>query len=428
MTSHSAAPRRLLGFRLLAVILTGLACLLAAELFLRLVPSALPADYRSTFPLRGIELFNRGVLARTPIDGVPIPYRFGPQQDFYSGPPNGLQALGLVAPRDNPDESRYSNIHFRIDRRGLPNPLEIEAADVLLVGDSFTGGLGALSPAGLQQRLQEATGAPIFNLGIPSIGAQREAWLLREVGLALEPRAVIWFFFGGNDLADARAVERHRQNGINTHADLFPDFAWPRSFVVDLARHKFARSSQTTDPAEPVDRSMPGFIYPASDGPRPVWFYPAYLREMTRTGESLAADRGWALSRDVLQRIDETLRQRSTRWLVVYVPSKPEVYLSRVAEDPPLAFRMASFGASDPVASSAQEFWQLALERRGQLETLLGNFCAEQGIDFLSLTPYLEQLADAGQLGYFSADSHWNEIGQGAALDPLVEWLTVAAP
>ncbi len=404
-------------FRLLAVLLTAAVCALLLEGFTRTFPAALPDWYRSTLPLAGIEFFHPGVLAETPIQGVPIPYRFGQRREFRGGPPHDLQDIGLVAAEDNPDRERGLRVQFRFDRWGLANPADLDSADVVLLGDSFTLATGVLSPPGLQARLQQRTGLAMFNLGIPAIGPQRAAWLLEEHGLARRPQAVIWFIFGGNDLADAAAVERHQAAGIRTYADLFDRPARPRSLLFDLVV-KAVSGPEAPPPAD----SLPGFSFPAGGGEQRIWFHPEYLRQLARPRDQLEADPAWAIAAGVLGRVAADLEQRPIRLLVVYLPSKPEVYLPWVREDQALAYRVASFGAAAP-ADSAEDFWRLTNENRGELESLLEDFCAVQSIAFLSLTGPLTDLARDGELGYLAADTHWNEIGQGAALEPLAAWL-----
>ena len=417
----SDASRSRSRFRLLTAALVAAVCLLILEGFLRVVPGVLPAWYRSTFPLAGIELFERGILAATPIDGVPIPYRLGPLGDYRGGPPADLQAMGVVDAADNPDRERYPEIHIHIDRWGLVNPRDVEAADVLLVGDSYARAAGALSPPGLQSFLERRTDLTFFNLGVPAIGPQREAWLLEHVGLTRDPRAVIWFFFGGNDLADAAAVAEHEQNGVRTYADLFPDFIRPRSLLLDLIR-KSAGRDREPPPSARSTVPLPAFSL-AAGGDRRLWFHPRYLRQLARSRDQLRADPGWLIAARVLNDVAAELARRRIRLLVVYVPSKPQVYLPWVRQDMDLVWRVARFGGATAPGESAEHFWRLAIDHRSQLEALLREHCAARDVDFFSLTEPLVGLARRGELGYLAADSHWNEIGQGVAVEPLARWL-----
>ena len=50
-------------------------------------------------------------------------------------------------------------------------------------------------------------------------------------------------------------------------------------------------------------------------------------------------------------------------------------------------------------------------------------FCESENIEFISLRPQLEELAAKGTLGFHSADTHWNVIGQATAVQPLKKWL-----
>jgi len=62
-------------------------------------------------------------------------------------------------------------------------------------------------------------------------------------------------------------------------------------------------------------------------------------------------------------------------------------------------------------------------EHGGVGNRLLEDFCRREGIDHLSLTPFLEGLVASGKPAYFAGDTHWSPLGQKAVLDPLLEWL-----
>lgn len=391
-----------------------IASLISVEIVLRGFPTLLPPWYRASFPAGGIEFFQPGILARTPIEGVPLPYRFGPPGEVIGPAPRDLETRGLVSPEENLDSRRYPRIRYRIDSKGFPNPAEMHRADVVLVGDSFTVATGLLEPPGLQTRLAETTGLEVFNLAVPSIGPQREAWLLETIGLGLEPRAVVWMFFGGNDLEEAERLDLQLEKGIKTYADLFPDFRWPRSFLIDFLTKLSAQEPSSHD------ATLPGFVFA---GEERLWLSPNYLQALARNRAELASHRGWGATKKVLRRVARRSQSLEIRLLVVYVPTKEQVYLPHLAPDSELTARLLRFGGRQPPPDPPDVFWKNALAHRGVLERLLEEFCAARRIDFLSLTPELETLAAAGKLGYFAADSHWNEIGQATAVAPLAGWL-----
>lgn len=394
-----------------------------AEILVRLFPVVLPDWYRAEFPVGGIELFHRGVLSRTPIEGVPLPYRLGRGSEMVGEVPRDLEWKGLVSPADNPDRDVYSDsdIRFRMDRNGFPNATEMTRADLLLVGDSFALAGGVLSPEGLQVGLARSLDLAVFNLGIPAVGPIREEWLLAEIGLSLEPRGVVWLFFGGNDISDTAALLARQDRGIRTYEDLFGEFSPPSSFLLDLGRKSLARQETKAEPKSP----LPGFSFETDEGERwPLWFHPAYLRALARDRKSWEASAGWRATAEVLSRVESELRRRDIRLLIVYVPSKAQVYLPFVEKNPGLAWETASFGNPGAMGGTPTDFWQRAMANREGPELLLSEFCDRKGIQFMSLTPILEELAKDGKLVFLSADTHWNEHGQRALIDPLVAWWT----
>lgn len=391
--------------------------LTAVEVFFRLTPRMIPAWYRQKLPAGGIELLQPGILEQTPVDGVPIPYGFDHRREILGGAPYDLELMGMVARTENPDRERYPVVRYRLDRFGFLNPREMERADLLLVGDSFVVAAGVLDPPGLQARLKQTTGLEVFNLAVPAIGPQRERWLLEEVGLELEPERVVWFFFGGNDLQEAARIEHHRQRRCESLADLYRVPLVPRSIAVDLLASPIRWLLDTRHAKTP----LPGLRLPGGDGDQPVWFNPVYMRRLTRSRKAIAGSSGWSATTDVLLEVSKELKRRRIPLLVVYVPSKPQVYLPFVERDRDLLHRMASFDRD--IRATPEGFLRSALAHRNDLDRLLAAFCRESSIGYRSLTPHFVRLARRGSLGYLAADTHWNEVGQAAALPVIRAWV-----
>jgi hypothetical protein len=415
MRTYSFRRRALL---IAMAVCLGFACAVAGlEFVFRTFPRLIPAGYRQTLPVIGTELITPGLLGRTPIDGVPLPYGFDHQREMTGTAPSDLESLGMVAPHDNPDGKRYPSLSYRTDRFGFLNPREINRADLVLLGDSFVVAAGIFEPPGLQRMLAESSGLEIFNLAVPAIGTTREAWLLKQIGLGLKPSMVIWFFFGGNDLDDVAGVEGHRRMGVESYADLFLGQTMPRSIALSFFGHTIR--SVTGD--EPQTDALPGIRFAKGECEESVWFYPAHLRRLARTRKHLVEHSGWSATTAALREVSTVLKQRQVRLLVVYVPSKAQALLPHVEHDAGLIHRMATFDR--PIQAEPDAFLQAILFRRGELEALLGEFCDENGIPFQSLTPYLDRFAADGILGYLSADTHWNYAGQRAALPALRSWI-----
>lgn len=396
----------------------GLGCaVVVVEIIFRAFPRLIPAGYRQTLPVIGTELMTPGLLGRTPVEGVPLPYGFDHQREMTGRVPSDLESLGMVAPHDNPDAERYPPLSYRTDRFGFLNPREMNRADLLLLGDSFVVATGMFNPPGLQRKLAAATGLEVFNLAVPAIGTIRESWLLEQIGLGLKPAMVIWLFFGGNDLDDVARVEDHRRRGVESYADLYPGRTMPRSLALGFFGHSIHAVLGDESPAD----TLSGLRFTNGGREESVWFYPAHLRRLARSRKHLVEHSGWSATTEALRGVSSVLKQRQVRLLVVYVPSKAQVLIPHVEHDAALIHRMATFDR--PVKAEPDTFLRSILARRGELEALLGEFCDDYKIPFQSLTPCLDRLADDGALGYLSADTHWNDAGQEAALPILLPWI-----
>jgi hypothetical protein len=387
----------------------------ALELAFRLRPELLPRAYRERFPMHGVELFHPGILERTPIEGLPLPIVVGP----YSGPsPADLKELGVAPPEEDADQRAFPRISIPVDARGFPNAHEIERADVVLVGDSFAVAAGAVQPRGLAAELARVTGLTVFNLGVSAVGPVQEEWLLGEVGFAKEPRAVVWLFYAGNDVNGVLQPNLYKKQGKTTWAAAYADRRVPRWITLDLARMLLAPR-----PA-PARAPLEGFRLVRADGTEQrLWFEPGELLQLTWTREAWEKGLAWRTTRDVLERVRARCAERGVRFLLVYLPSKPEVYLPYVKEDAALALETASWILERPPAEEAQAFLSDALAHRGDLERVVEAWCAGAGVPYLSGTVFLEDLAERGELGYLATDTHWQMRGQDALLAPLVDLL-----
>ncbi len=386
--------------------------LAALEIALHLRPRLLPRWYRERFPMHGIEFFEPGILDRTPIEGVPLPLAVGP----YSGPPPAdLTELG-IAPADGYDARRFPEVVVPADAQGFPNPSDLERSDLVLIGDSFAVAAGALRPAGLQARLGEATGLTICNLGVAAVGPVHEEWLLENVGFAKKPRAVLWLFFSGNDVSGTLTPLLHKRKGRETYGAAYADRRAPRLFLPDLARAFFS-AQQDHERNEP----LPGFSFRLADGAlQPIWFHPGEVLQLQWNREDWEKNLAWKAAREVIERVHASCERKGVRLLLVYVPTKAEVYLPYVEPDAALAARTASSVLPEPLSEDPASFLRSALEHRGDLEQVFRSFCEAAGVPFLSATPYLESLARAGELGFLVCDTHWQNAGQEALLEPLI--------
>ena len=410
---------RLACFWSLLLVIMVLATGLVSEFTLRIKPHLLPTWYLNGLPYQGKDLLHPGILQHIPVWGVPKPH-FPATPQTTSGPvPADLQHMGLVNPGENPDPATYPAIVFEYDELGFPNHSAAKSADILLVGDSFTFAMGAKSPSGLQYHLGQATGKSIYNLGLPGLGPHQAAYLLETFGLPLEPDIVLWFFYGGNDTYDARQVIDLLDQGYRFHSDRSAEY--PFSLAQDfLEKYLKPRRSSSASPGT----ALPGFNLKKGNEIHELWFNPRQVRHSIRSARQWKDDTGLIASQAVIQDVAETLEERTTRFLLVYIPSKVEAYLPFVEKNPELLHAVGSFTQNKPMNMDPDTLWMSSQANLHSLEQVMEGFAMRKGIPFLSLTPYFHADARAPTPpGFLSADTHWNEHGQYLALEPLTRWL-----
>lgn len=416
-------PRASWRLRLLLLLVAFSVPLLLVEAVLQLAPGLLPGWYRQRFPPNGIEFFHPGLLDRTPITGVPLPYGVAP----YDGPPpHDLVDAGVATLADAAvDRRAVPRLVLPADADGLPNTVRPARPDLALVGDSFTVFAAQLEPPGLQRRLEERLGAAILNVAISGIGPDQELDLLERVALPARPRLVVWMFFGGNDLIDSLWTALHRAQGIATLGELFADRRAPSWRLPSLL---LALCGIGKRPAVTAPGPLPGLPLLADPLQR-LWFYPDTLRVLAQPAATITDNPGWQNIRDVLRRAHAACERVGTRLLVVYLPSKEQTWLPRVAADAALLQRFvaASNLHAVPVPADAEALLADLLAHRGALEAALAGFCGETGLAYWSATPTVEAFAGTGQVGFYSCDSHWRSELQLAVAEALARHIQAAS-
>ena len=86
------------------------------------------------------------------------------------------------------------------DVNGYRNVTHFAQADIVLIGDSYVEGRYVSDDQTISRFLQDRLGRAVANLGVAGYGTAQELIVLKQDGMRLKPRIVIWFFFEGNDL------------------------------------------------------------------------------------------------------------------------------------------------------------------------------------------------------------------------------------
>lgn len=93
---------------------------------------------------------------------------------------------------------------YESDEHGFHNPKGVWSAaqiDVVAVGDSYTQGHCVASDTNFVALIRQRYPRTL-NLGINGQGPLMTLATLRDYGLSLKPKIVLWFFYEGNDMTD----------------------------------------------------------------------------------------------------------------------------------------------------------------------------------------------------------------------------------
>jgi lysophospholipase L1-like esterase len=274
-----------------------------------------------------------------------------------------------------------------------------EPVDILAVGDSLTysqmvddeQAWTALLPARLPH-------LRIVNLGLIGGAPQQYLRLYETFGLALAPKVLLVGLFLGNDLWGAQQFDRWWAQGGKGG---FPEFGrrdpppgvrgWIRRRLQDWY---LVALWQEVRAAYGAGRVFSGRTIELPSGER-LQMIPSSLRQT-----ALAARPGtlkYALVLDTVERIAALAQQHQTHCLILFFPSKEEVYLPLVETDVP-----------DLAASFIP-----ALQQRG--------------IAYLNLTPPFRAHAMAGEKLFFEEDGHPNQRGYALIAELVLAYLTTHA-
>ena len=242
----------------------------------------------------------------------------------------------------------------------------------------------------------------VCNLGHDDYGPPQELIVLRRYGLILHPRAVVWFFFEGNDLID---LEDHQNattawRGYLTRGNSIA----ARSFCLNALQ----RLDLWIDPWRWHDpgllRTPTARLLPSMGDGQVVMYFGGYYR----WGLPDLSPRELALlakTQDVLQQSQSLCNQQQIEFLVVNVPTKFRVYRDLCM----------------PGKDSKRGRWHL-----NDLPDRLDQWCAAAGIEYLDLTPALKSAAEEGPLVYFAEDGHWTAHGHAVVADEIAGFLRKA--
>lgn len=252
-------------------------------------------------------------------------------------------------------------------------------------GDSFTFGAGVELQATWVARLAELTNREIINFGVPGHGPYQYTKIFEKYGAPLRPKVVFYALFT-NDLEDARRFEgKHesRQRGFS-----------PKRF--------FKNYSVSHNAFRNLWRSLRPVKSQASGSGLGVKLLDRKLRDPYGVPDAEFASVWSAITRQIERAVEASQRSDAT-FVLLYFPSKEEVYWELAKE------RVAAIPGFS--------------ERIARLQKTAANFCQARKLRCLDLSSALKARAQRGELLYFAEDIHWNEKGNLLAAQEIHRFL-----
>jgi hypothetical protein len=287
------------------------------------------------------------------------------------------------------------------DRNGFRNDLDLNSADLAVIGDSFVEETTISTAQLMTSRLAHLENKVVANLGQYGYGPLEEMAVLKRYALPLYPRTVLWMFYEGNDLKD---VIHYRNVTAESHKR--PGY-WAgfreRSFTSNALAQIYFRLRPALRPSG-IRHSG---VMKNSDG-NDLTVYFLYSSP--------------PFSNEDLGAIDETTRTiaaasklcegQGVRLIVVFIPTKFRVYHSFCQ------FPRES-DCSRWVLNDLPDRLRKAVE------------AVSPQIGYLDLTANLVDAVGKGDTPYYSDDDHWTPAGHEIAAEATHNYLnqsTSSAP
>lgn len=301
------------------------------------------------------------------------------------------------------------------DDYAIPKPAGTRR--VLMIGDSFTFGMGVDNDRTASSRLQGALrivcGDPrieVINAGVPSYGTSQELKTLEKFGLPLEPDVVVLGVVS-NDLDDNLATGVHQL--VEDSLRPLPATAGPGAGVYRWKR---------------IANAIPGYRF--------LNRHSVLMGAIRQLGSQVARSRSLASGGDASSSADSAALRvlafpdttpAALRAAVVDTTSHRYALMRRLIERMESVSNAAGAGFIVAVIPDSWELRGYAADRAEEapMLTMALQMCDSVGVMCINLGDHLLREAPGGEIAgfYFVGDAHFNERGQAAmaaALTPPV--------
>ena len=348
-----------------------------------------------------------------------------------------LLPSGLQSRTPAPDEKKVACTN-RNDRNGFPNSDVPEHADFIIVGDSFAYETLFAEGKHWVTAIRDNVQGGVYDLAVPGWGPQCESLALLEYGLPLKPKVVIWAFCEGNDLPDAEAYLEFKllkegsgiswNNFVALGQGLPPqEFPYNRPFA-RLLMYVAQRLNPPPKGPRPPGANLDPVIVTLGQPPRSIALELGIFYQMLMNKEQqLKPWRGWQITEHAIRQAIEACKEQDIKFVLVYFPSKGNVYLPLIEKQ----LDHAEFYNSilpclpDSWRNGPDHYFDVLHHNMSNVPDLLRTLC-DKDVLFIDTTPSLRKAVNDGLFPYWSFDTHLNPDGHGIVAKAILEELRKA--
>ncbi|MFP3869864.1 MAG: alginate O-acetyltransferase AlgX-related protein [Syntrophobacteria bacterium] len=318
-------------------------------------------------------------------------------------------------------------ITLTTDARGYRNSTSYVHYDIVTVGDSFTEGSRVSDHESWPVLLGKQLNRRVYNLGISGGSPDYYVNVFRAFGLDLEPKVTIFMIYEGNDFKGVR-LEEGSTIPAKPLGRRIRD-AVKDSPVVLALKKAFIKYLCPINADGPVRGAeilswMPVAV-PQGPDAKYYAFKPKRLTRLYWTENDFRQSFGWTSTVKLYKMIKEICDREKIRLIFTYAPSKPHVVMPLVKDrvTPEQLHAFASFKKSG--LPPPEQFKEELYNRLDSQERVLHEFCHAEGIEFVSTTAALQNMAAQGHQVYYTYDQHWTPPGHVVVAEELSRYLKI---
>ncbi|UVT16985.1 MAG: PAS domain S-box protein [Nitrospira sp.] len=303
------------------------------------------------------------------------------------------QVLCLPPHPSEPFELKY-------DQNGFRNEEDLTTAEVAVLGDSYVE--SPMLPASqlATTELARLTRMSVANFGQSGYGPQQELAVLKRYVLPLHPKTVVWVFYEGNDLLDARGYP-DTVSLLRTRWDSLDGF-WERAFTKNsLSWLTRFLNGCVPNPYEKLQAARATVV--DHEGKAHRLYIKGRFNSVSLTTQEL---HDLQMTVDVIQEAYQLVQQEGARFMVVFAPHAFRVYHDLAH------FQGIGGGVTRWDVNDLPE----------RLRQMMADISPE--IDYLDLTPALRSAARNNTLVFLPDDTHWASDGHQVVAQALAKALT----